>query len=163
MGIFYAHTLYGALTPCIDCNSQYRRPTDDLAAGSGAPFFIAPQKTNLISSMLSRNKIARTVNNSSSTSTPDCESVASRENQLDFSKFNDYFTDEIHPCELIECLQEMRESYLNLSLHALMDYAGMKPGEAIPHEDVRHQAHILSRLISLVKELQQSEKTISKI
>jgi hypothetical protein len=45
MGVFYAHMLYGAPTPCIDCNGQYRRPTDDFAAGSGAPFFIAPQQT----------------------------------------------------------------------------------------------------------------------
>jgi hypothetical protein len=88
VGIFYAQTLYGALTPCIDCNGQYRRPTDDLAAGSGAPFFIAPHKNNLISSMLSRNEIASRAKNSSAASTPDCESVSNQLNLLPKSEQN---------------------------------------------------------------------------
>jgi hypothetical protein len=57
VGIFCVHTsTYGATTPCLYYNGIGSYPSDDFAAGSGAPFFIALQKLNSISAMRSRNE-----------------------------------------------------------------------------------------------------------
>jgi hypothetical protein len=99
-------------------------------------------------------KDASKVNNSSPTSTPDCESVNSREKQFDFSAFSNYFTDVIHPDELIESLQEIRVYYLELSFYVLMDIDNMNPLKMLPHENVQRQIDHLAGLINLIKTLQ---------
>jgi hypothetical protein len=94
------------------------------------------------------------VNNSSLTSTPDCESVTHREKQFDFSKFNNYFNEAVPPDELVKGLQEIRAFYLELSLHALMARDGMKPVDISPHHDVLNHIDYLSELIEMVENLQ---------
>jgi hypothetical protein len=105
--------------------------------------------------MTKRNEDYSTANNSNRNVTPDCESVNPCEKQYDFSKFNEYFTDVVHPCEFIEELQEIRKSYLEMSLYVLMDFDGMKPPKILPHEDAQNHVFYLSELINLAKTLQQ--------
>jgi hypothetical protein len=93
-------------------------------------------------------------NNGTRTVTPDCESVNPREKQYDFSEFNEYLTDVIYPDELVDDLQEIRNSYTELSLYALMECEGMNPGSYLPHEDIQNHIYHLSRLIELIKNLQ---------
>jgi hypothetical protein len=152
MGIFYAHTLYGAPTPCIDCNGQCRRPTDDLTAGSGAPFFYSSTTNNLISSMSSRNQIARGKKHSTPASTPDCESVNLGKKQYDFSKFHEYFDDVIDPQKVVTYLEELRTEYLKLLLHVLFQDVGKNPIRSyFVHCDIHKHLDVISELINLIK------------
>jgi hypothetical protein len=104
--------------------------------------------------MPSPMKNASKVNNSSHTSTPDCDSVISCEKRFDFSAFNNYFSSVIHPDELIESLQEIRLYYLELSFYVLMDINDMKPLKMLPHNNVQRQLEHLEGLINLIKQLQ---------
>jgi hypothetical protein len=106
------------------------------------------------SSMTKRMKDYKGVKHSSAHVTPDCESVSLKEKQLDFSKFNDYFTDVISPHEAVCRLEELRTEYLRLSLHVLMketflDYRY----SAYPSKDVEGFIGTLSGLIDLIKTL----------
>jgi hypothetical protein len=86
-------------------------------------------------------KNASKVNNSTLTSTPDCESVTPKEKQFDFSKLNKYLTDVIYPSSVAEDLRAITISYLEMSLYTLMEFEGMRPLKMCPHEDV--QDHII--------------------
>ena len=48
--------------------------------------------------------------------TPDCESVNPKEKQFDFSAFNNYLTDVIHPEKLASGLEEFYQDYLTMAL-----------------------------------------------
>ena len=86
--------------------------------------------------------------------TPDCESVNAGGKSFDFSAFNKYLTKDVYPDELIEYLEDIRTSYLELSLHVLLEMEGMNPGRMLPHEDVQTHIYYLSSLINLIKTLQ---------
>jgi hypothetical protein len=81
------------------------------------------------------------------------ESVNPKEKQYDFSAFNEYFTDVIYPDKIVDDLQEIRKSYTELSLYALMEYDDMKPYKQTPHEDIHRHICRLSELINLIKNL----------
>jgi hypothetical protein len=86
--------------------------------------------------------------------TPDCESVtASKEKQYDFSKFNYYLNDVVHPEPLAERLEQILASYLDMSIYVLMANAGMKPLEICVNDDIQNHVSFLNDLIKLFKEL----------
>jgi hypothetical protein len=107
-------------------------------------------------SMTKEMKDYDTVNNSTRTVTPDCESVHRNEKQFDFSKFNEFFSDVIHPDEIIEELQEIQRYYIEASIYALMDCAGLKPLSIFPPENPQNQIYILERLINLIRSINKN-------
>ena len=77
-----------------------------------------------------------------------------RGKQFDFSEFNKYFNESVSPSELVKGLQEIRASYLEMSLHALMADSGMNPIRISPCEDIQNHTGYLLELIKLVGNLQ---------
>ena len=151
-GFFYActlHYIYGFVPPCgalmrpLPLGESQRERRDR--------FFILPKQT-ILSEMTFTEKDCLPVNNSSRTSTPGRESAESSEKQLDFSAFHDFLKGDTLD-DLVERLQEIRATYLELSLHVLMELDGLKPLQRYPHKDVEEQASYLSDLINLFKTL----------
>jgi hypothetical protein len=108
---------------------------------------------NFSFSMTKNNENASKANNSILTGTPGRESANPREQQLDFSSFNSYFTDVIDPCKFIEYMQEVRSAYLKMSLYVLMEYDSRAPMKMLPHDDVQEHICQLTDLIDLAKSL----------
>jgi hypothetical protein len=153
-GFFYTctlHYIYGSVPPCGVVNAPTALGV--ISSGKGGTVFISAKTNNFLRDMLITEKIAAGGKNSISASTPDCESVDPREKQYDFSEFNEYLNYEVNPDELVDDLQEIRQFYTELSLYALMEYAGMKPYKQLPHGDIQNHIDSLSKLIELIKNL----------
>jgi hypothetical protein len=99
-------------------------------------------------------KDASKVKYSSLAGAPDCESV-NGDKQFDFSKFNEFFNDEISPGEFIESLQELRVAHLELAVCAYDEYVNKK-GKMLPHEDIYDHVFCLAELIRLVKSIDKN-------
>jgi hypothetical protein len=88
--------------------------------------------------------------------TPDCESVNPSEKQFDFSKLNEFFSDVMCPESCAKLLREIHSYYIESSIYALMDYAGMKPLSIAPPEDLQDQIYLLKQLIDLIKSVDKN-------
>jgi hypothetical protein len=146
----YAVTIKG-YQPLADCCAS--NVSNCSLARIGEDSLLLCINFNFSSQMPKNEKDYSTAKHSTRTVTPDCESVNPCEKQYDFSKFNEFFTEYNFPDEVIECLGEIRTSYLETSMYVLMDYDGMKPLKMTPHEDIQNHVGLLSALINLIKSI----------
>jgi hypothetical protein len=71
--------------------------------------------------------------------------------QFDFSKFNEYLNDGMNPKDLVNCLEELRAEYLELSIHVAYQWNNIEVFKRLPHQNVPTHSNLLGKLINLIR------------